>query len=308
MRTSLLIFTGAIALFAGCYDGEFDPDASGVFVCEADDDCPTGQICYDKVCVSDEGPALNIIGPEPFQRIQTDNAEQLAGFTVTIRGSDLMLSDSSQAVEGEGYISLLIDGTDVSGRIVAGDLAGGLTSGPYDLSGFEVGPHRLRVRAFHGDGKPYTNPSAATDGTFFRDDGTPQIAIVEPKPGHIQDVNNPMAVTLAAINWTWNSAGSTLADREGHTHTYSLSAYPGCLAADVASDAYCNYQYLVSISGQGIADNPILIQGEVSPDNLQLLPLGLQPFQAGLQDNEHEPFPDVDAPEYDEIPIELVAG
>ena len=303
-----ILAAGALAFVAGCYDGQFDPDASGVFLCASNDECPEGQECFNGVCLADEGPALTIQGPEPFQLIAAENTEALSSFTVTIRGSDLVLTDSNQAVEGEGYISLMIDGMDVTGRIVVGDLATGLTTDPQDLSAIAVGPHRLRVRAFYGNGEPYLNPSASTETIFFIDDGTPQVAIVEPRPGQIQATTGPMAVTIAAINWTWNSAGSAVAEREGHTHTYSLPNYPACLTAEPSSDEYCNFKYLGSFSGAGDPANPILLHGEITPDNLELLPLGPQPFQAGLQDNEHEPFPSPDAVEFDEIMIELVAG
>jgi hypothetical protein len=304
-----LVLTAGFSFLVACYEGEFDPDASSVYACSADDECADGQICFNSVCVSDVGPSLSIIGPEPFQLIAADNTDQLSAFTITVRGSDLTLTDSPQPVDGEGYIEVTVDGEDMLGRIVSGDLASGLTTPPLDISSAGVGPHRIRVRAVYGNDDPYVNPSSVAESIFFIDDGSPQVAVVEPRPGHRQAVDKPMAVTVAAINWTWNSAGSDLADAQGHTHTFSLAEYPGCLAAEPTSDEYCNFKYLGSFSGSGDPANPILIHGEVeSEGNLDLLPLGTRPFQAGLQDNAHEPYPSAAAPEFDQVTIELVSG
>ena len=308
MRKSSLLLIGALSFGASCYYADFDPDASNTFVCVSSDECPNSQECFNGVCVSDEGPSLSVIGPEPYQRVAAGNAEQLAGFTITVRGSGLALSDSSQSTEGSGYIEVSVDGQDQFGRIVAGDLSTGLTTDPIDLSDATVGPHRIDVQAYYGDGKPYGNPSAANGAIFFIDDGSPQLVIVEPAPGHVQRVSEPLQVTVAAINWTWNSANSPLSTLEGHTHVYSLNDYPACLAEDPTSDAYCNFKYLASFSGSGDPDNMLLIHGEVTVDNLELLPFGTQPFQAGLQDNEHEPFPTPQANEFDLVHFELIAG
>ncbi len=302
---SLSLALGLSALVGGCYGADFDPDASDVFVCALDEECSSSQVCFNGRCVVDEGPALSILGPEPFSRIGFDQTAQLSAFTVTVRGTGLEITDHNTAVEGEGFLQLEIDGVDTVGRIVAGDLSGGLTTPPVDLSGAAVGPHRIRVRAFYGDEKPYANPSATAEAMFFIDDGSPQLGIVEPKSGHIQSRNAPMSVTVAAINWTWQTSNSPLLDGEGHTHLYSLGEYPGCLEADPTSDEFCLFKYLVSVSGQGDPDNPILIHGEIPVEQLDLLPNGDMPLQAGLQDNQHEPVPSPGAIEFDEISIHL---
>ena len=306
MRSSTLFLSAALSFSAGCYYAEFDPDRSGTFVCGSTDECPEGQLCYGGVCVSDDGPALEISGPEPFTQISVDNLEQLSAFTITVRGSGLNLTDGVSVEEGSGHIRITIDDSDQFGTIVAGNLTQGFNSTPIDISGLPVGPHRIRARAFYGDGTPYSNPSAIADAIFFVDDGSPQIAIVEPRPGHQQRISSPMPIAIAAINWTWNSANSPLAENEGHTHVYSLPNYPQCLQVDPTSSEYCNNFYLQSFSGQGDATNPILLRGEVATDNLMPLGGGTHPFQAGLQTNEHDPFPMASANEFDQVMFQLL--
>ncbi len=295
MRRLTLTLTAGLAFSTGCYYGFVDPDASGAYVCGATEECPEGQVCFNGTCLSDEGPSLEIFGPEPFSRIASDDTMSLASFNMTLRGSGLTLTDGNAAVEGEGHLRVYIDGDDQFGRIESGNLSSGLNTEAIDITDLAVGPHRIRVRAFYSNGDPYPNPSSSADSMFFVDDGTPQIAIVEPKPGHVQRIDSDMAVTIAAINWTWNAANSPLAENEGHTHVYSLPNYPACLAVEETSDEYCNNFYLASFSTGVDPDNAILMQGVVTVDNLALLSPGTHPFQAGLQSNEHDPFPSVDA-------------
>ena len=62
MRT--LIAFIALSATVGCYSAEFDAAAGSVFTCEASEDCDTNSSCLRGICTNDEGPSVNIVGPE----------------------------------------------------------------------------------------------------------------------------------------------------------------------------------------------------------------------------------------------------
>ena len=301
LATALL--AACATLLPACYSASFDPDASGAFACQVEADCPSEQLCVAGTCVSDEGPRVSISGPEPLSTFAIDDTS-LESFQITVQGTNLALASGTSHEPGLGTLEVRIDGAIVAARVVEGDLATGFTVGPFDLSDEDAGPHRIQVAAHRLDGTPYPNPSALAHSIFFIDDGTPQIAIVEPAPGSAHLRSSPMSVTLGVINYTWKVKGGDDVDGIGHTHVYSNPAYPGCLDRDSESD--CNFLYLVSISGDGNPSDPRTISGKVEAEKLEALPPGPAPLQAGLQSNNHLPYPSDADVEFDAIEILLV--
>lgn len=295
--------TALLLVLSSCYTAEFQPDLSGAYACEVDQDCPVDQTCAAGICVSDDGPHLTISGPEPLTQIPVANTDALTGFQITLQGTGLTLSGGSTHMDGVGVLEVRIDGNIVEPRVESGNLGAGFTVGPFDMSGAEAGPHRIRISAHRLDGMPYPNPSSVADSVFFIDDGNPQVAIMSPPPGSIHSLTQPIPVTIASINYAWKTKGGDDLMGQGHTHVYSNAMYPGCLDASSTDD--CNFLYLVSISGDGDPSDPRMISGEIPVEKLESLSPGPIPLQAGLQTNNHLPFPTEPDIEYDQMEIEV---
>jgi hypothetical protein len=82
---------------------------------------------------------------------------------------------------------------------------------------------------------------------------------------------------------------------EGHTHIYLLDDYPACLED-------CNFGYLTSIKPP-TDDAGSMIEGEVEGTNFE--ETGTFTLSAGLQFNEHFPWPTPEDVVYDAIPITI---
>lgn len=296
----------------GCFTEQFDPDLSGVYYCQADSDCESNEQCELFRCVSDEGPQLEIRGPE-----EDGDAVDFGDSTmnVTVRGSGLELVEGSGKTEGEGFLRILIDGEQVGNRVVSGNLeqSPGVAES-VDVSGLEPGAHRLRVEAFYSDDTAYENPGASAERLFFLDDGSVHVAILSPAPGSQHRVGETLTMKVRAINFTWKDGEGDLdctqADveagdcnqslDEGHTHVYMLDDYPGCLDP-VDAEAGCNFGYVNSLKPEEDGDS------EVSgPLDFDFPDTGKVMISAGLQYSEHEPFPNPVEVVYDQVEIEII--
>lgn len=306
-----LVLSGLTA----CYSAEFDPNADEVFVCSLDEECNAGSTCEAGLCVVNEGPELEITGPEPLVAL----AEGASTFDLTIRGSSLTLVEpGGEPVEGEGYIEVNIDGLNVldaveQTQISDGNLATGIVVTGIELPDLTTTIHRVSAQAFRADGTPYLNQNATARQVFFRnkpdplftDEGglLPQIAVLEPWPGEEIPATEEVTVSVGAINWTWDTpaAGGVVKDpadpdtvKEGHTHIYfnldeaSVAQdelpYPECLPT-------CNLNYATTFNPDSAGtDNSKILSGPV-PLAEEFATKPSLNIRVGLQWNDHVPWP-----------------
>ena len=245
MRT--LIAFIALSATVGCYSAEFDAAAGSVFTCEASEDCDTNSSCLRGICTNDEGPSVNIVGPE-------ENSVFAAGdavvFPLTLSGTDLKLNEpNGQSVAGQGYLLVEVDGVTLPSRIISGQLSG-TVSEQLNLGILDGGYHRLRVSAVGLDNEPYANPSAVADVGLWVNDGLPHVGIRSPWPGDTYATGEPLDVSVVCLNCTFIDPDLAAADRvdeptpEGHTHIFfdrregvgGTLDYPACLPD-------CNFSY-----------------------------------------------------------------
>ncbi|WP_146155448.1 hypothetical protein [Enhygromyxa salina] len=300
---------------AGCYTVDFDETLSNVYYCQAVADCGANQACWQNRCVDDSGPVVTVTGPESLQNLTFD-AQTL---TVNYSTSNFTISDSNEVVEGEGKIAVSVAGTDISTVSVVS------AGAQLDISSLEPGAYRLLVEAVHGDGTPYDNPSASTYTVFYIEDQNPlrpQVAIVSPPPGYVHIVGEPLEVVIASRNFEfvdsgedcridpscdpWGPMGTPVPDGclpacpvvpAGHPHIYMLSDYPACLDNALS----CNGDYVLSLlSGDSTGDT---VTGVIPAD--RFTEVGTVTFSAGLQYNDHEPYPHENIRLFDQITIEL---
>lgn len=313
IRSTLAVGLALAGLgLGGCFSADFDADLSGVYYCQSDSDCESAERCDLFRCVNDEGPQLEIRGPE-----EDGDAVDfgMPSLNLTLRGSGIELVEGSQRVEGEGFLRVSIDGEVVGDRIVGGDLeeSPGLAEA-VDISGLAAGAHRIRVQAFYSDESPYENPGATAERLFFLDDGQVHVAILEPAPGSQHRVGETMMLRVRAINFTWKDgegdvdctqadveAGScNMSLDEGHSHVYTLDNYPECLDP-VDAEAGCNFGYANSLKPDEDGED------EVSgPLDFDFGEPGTVTISAGLQYNEHQPFPNPVEIRYDQVEVEII--
>ncbi len=309
---TLLGALGAAALVAGCYSAEFDPTTDEVFACFVDEDCSDGSTCEDRICIVNEGPSIEVTGPEFLSALD----EGVTTFDLTVRGSGLQLvPPGGDAVEGEGYLEVLIDDARVlsaieGNEISSGNLSTGLTEQGIMLPDIGRSVHRLSVEAFYADGTPYLNRSATARHVFFNNVSDPlfqdknglrpQIAVLEPWPGQELPATEQITVSVAAINWDWLPPTTSVDDRspetskkEGHTHIYfnrdeeSVDAedvYPDCLPA-------CNLEYVTTYNPDTAGtENSKILSGQISLSEEFAVKSTLD-IRVGLQWNDHVPWP-----------------
>lgn len=303
---------GAAGLLAGCYSAEFDPSSNEVFACFLDDDCDDGATCEDRVCVLNEGPELEVTGPEFLSALD----EGVTTFSLTIRGSGLeLVAPGGDAVEGEGYVEVFIDGARVlsaieGNEISSGNISTGLTVQDVLLPDLERTVHRIVVQAFKADGTLYLNRSATARHLFFRNEADPlfedkdglrpQIAIIEPWPGQQLPAMGDVKVSVAAVNWDWLPPTTSVDDRspatsskEGHTHIYfnrdrdsvpPEDVYPDCLPA-------CNLEYVTTYNPDTAGtENGKVLSGDISLSE-EFASKNTLDIRVGLQWNDHVPWP-----------------
>jgi len=243
-RGAMLLVLGALG---GCYGAQFDELASGVFVCEADDECAGGFTCLRGFCISDEGPVVEIDGPEEGSVFDVDAA---VVFPLALGGSGLDLDEPNGTHEaGRGYLRIEVDGEELPAPLISGSLDGSVTE-TLDLGMLSGGFHRLRVQAIGLDNEPYQNPSATADVGIWVNDGLPHVGIRTPYPGDTFTAGDPLDVAVVSLNCTFIDPDLAASDRvddpvpEGHTHVYfdrregvsGTLDYPSCLPE-------CNFDY-----------------------------------------------------------------
>lgn len=247
-RISATLGLGLCAsLCAGCYLAEFDEEADGIFACEADEDCGSSFTCVRSFCISDEGPAVAIDGPEESSVF---DAGQAVVFPLALHGSDLDLDEPNGTHEpGRGYLLVEVDGEELPMRFISGSLDGSVTE-TLDLGIMDGGFHRLRVKAIGLDNEPYGNPSAVADVGIWVNDDLPHIGVRSPWPGDTVTAGDPLDVEVVSLNCTFIDPNLAASDRvddpvpEGHTHIYldrregvdGELDYPDCLPE-------CNFDY-----------------------------------------------------------------
>lgn len=304
----------------GCYTVDFDETLSNVYYCQTSADCGENQACWQFRCVDDTGPALTVTGPEALQNLTFD-AEML---TVNYSATNFTISDSNNVVEGEGKIAVSIVGTDISTISVIEQGA------QLNISTLGPGTHRVLVQAVRGDGTPYENPSASVHTVFYIEDANatrPQVAIASPAPGYVHIVGEPLEVVVATRNFDIVDSGEDCRIPDGcdpwgpdmmpvpadclpecpvvptgHPHVYMLSNYPACLDNAIS----CNGDYVLSLRTGELAS---VGSGEkvtgIIPETV-FTEAGTFTFSAGLQYNDHEPYPNAGIRFFDQITIEVV--
>lgn len=309
-----------LSALAGCYGGQFDGAAAGVFACSTDDECPSTQICLLDICVVDDAPELTVLGPEPLQAFSTDSTS----FSLTLantKAEPFILGEPGDPA-ADGYVRVWVDGEEIT-PIVSGNLAESVNVTGISIPEPTVGAHRIRALIFDSSGKPFPNPSTVADRLFWvaHPDERPMIAIRKPFPRWddvplvVTDqliVGEEFQVEVAAHHIEWhNPVDDDRTEGQGHTHVFALDGYPGCLPG-------CNYSYMASLkpsASSGIDDR--IVDGPAA----MLLPTepGPRTLSAGLQHNNHFPYgadtdkeadwdPSFDdALVHDSIPVEFFA-
>jgi hypothetical protein len=295
---SLISLTMGVTI--GCYSVNFDETLSDVYYCLSDADCGESQACFQFRCVDDSGPQVVVTGPELLQNLAFGSATLTANYDI----QNFTISDANAVVEGEGKVQVSIAGTDISAISIVE------AGAELNISTLTPGAYHLHVQAVYGDGTPYTNPGASAYTLFFIEDENPerpQIAIVWPPPGHVHIVGEPLEVTVAVRNFELHDAGTDCRIDEGcdpwgasadtclpecdvipngHPHVYMLENYPACLSASPS----CNGDYALSMrtaeSDGEIVTASILADKFTEPGSFT--------FSAGLQYNDHEPYPNID--------------
>jgi hypothetical protein len=312
---ALLAASGALS---GCYGAQFDAFASGVYACEIDDDCQAEFSCLRGVCVDDDGPKLEILGPETLTKF----SEGVTEIPLTVSLADVELAEPGGSHQpGKAYLEVWIDGLPVNtregGNPLSDAVGSSVTVPAVELPDGIVylGEHRLRVEAFQLDGQPYSNPSAEARRMFFIANATtPQIAVLSPWPGDEQRADQTMLVEIAAVNWTWTDpVPGGMDDSQGHTHVYFNKDFPDCLPG-------CNFDYA---DGGALTRSANLdpLQPNVLRAELEIAEADATPgdftVSAGLNWDSHIPWPaatsetvDVDAVrdqlEHDSVTVQLV--
>ena len=232
----LALMTGAAA---ACYSAEFDEDASGLYICEADSDCGDNFRCFEGLCLLDEGPKITVLGPEFLQQFQAGSSV----FPFSFRATDLTLVEPGGPDDGQsGYIEVFLDGeplTDVN-PITSGPITTGIQLDA-DAGVALRGGHRLEAKVFRPDGTQYTNPSAFGRSIFFVENGShtvpgtsneaelPLAVITSPWPGDVIDRDEDLRLEVSTLNWTWVDASEPEPAVQGHAHVYfDIPDYPAC--------------------------------------------------------------------------------
>lgn len=289
---------------SGCYAAELDPDASAVYVCDGDADCPLGQACADSVCRSLAelaGPRIAIDSPPRLHVYSPEDATIPLSFS----GENLLLTaDESDDVRA-GYIEVYLDGTLVD-AVTAGDLERGIDMGSLAMP-TTGGLHHLVLSPRHLDGGRFETAEPDAHVAFWVDDGREYVAIVEPPPGARYDADDPeVTVEIASLNFTLVNPGFIGPDEsgsapEGYVHIFVDADVPTCLPA-------CNFDYQTSMIPPGLARVT-----ELGAEQALRLPdgVGTVRIQIVAQAITNQPYyrdpEDADLVYY-EVPVQAVVG
>jgi hypothetical protein len=300
IRRIALLSVGSVA----CYAADLDTDASQVFVCEEDDECPLGQACADGVCSSLSalnGPVLTITSP-PSLHVFAQNESTIP---LSFEGSSLVLTSDDSDDGSAGYIEIYVDGALVD-AVTDGTLEDGieLTSLPMPTVG---GLHHVVLSARHIDGGRFDGVDSEAHVAFWVDDGREYVAIVEPPPGTRVDSDDAeVELEVASLNFTLVNPGFVGPDEvsaapQGYVHIFVDADVPSCLPA-------CNFDYQTSIIPPGLARVTQLRseQALILPDGV-----GTVRIQIVAQAISNEPYyrdPEGADLVYYEVPVQSVVG
>jgi hypothetical protein len=322
-RVSILSGSFVLGLSA-CYTVEFDESKDDAYYCQSDDECLATQACQQFRCVDNSGPQIVITGPEAQPpSVFPPNHPTL---DVTLSVTDFMLDEGNGVAEGSGKVQLTIDPhKDPLITTLIDTQSGQISLG----AGLQPGPHRLVAQAVFGDGTAYTNPGARDHTVFFTAENNmrPQIAILEPGPGHIHVAGEPLEVRIINIGFDFvdNAKDCRVVDgcdpfdplatcefvegappectqisMTGHAHMYLLDDYPACLSAEPVG---CNNSYIATVrpeGGPGGNEVTTVIPGDA------FLEPGEFTLSTAMQYSLHDPYPNKDFIVFDQIPITIV--
>lgn len=174
-RRALACFS--LGLLSACLTNEPDPDASGIYACVGTEDCPGEQACLQGVCEAVALPVVTISSPEDLEALPFGTEHQevlsLTGANLTLRP----LSESSEAIPGEGHIVVFVDEVEVL-VIDSGNLGAGIQEF-IDIPD-TPGVHYIRAQARLNDGSDYDNPEGSGRNLVWVDDGREHVALRRP--------------------------------------------------------------------------------------------------------------------------------
>lgn len=210
-------------LLGGCLTNVLDPEQGGVFVCVDDSECPGSQACLQQVCEAIELPDLVITNPEDGRAFPFGEPH---GMSMKVTGENLTLralSDSKDAVPGEGHLVIFVDEVEVT-KIDKGDLSAGVT---VDIDIPDTpGAHRLRAQARLNNGTDYDNETASARNLVWIDNGRQHVALRSPWPGDAFGLEAQKIEAEVAV-FGGISIGPPMTMKE-HVHVYYGVSFPGC--------------------------------------------------------------------------------
>ena len=243
----------SLLFLGGCLTNTPDPAAGGIYACVEDSDCPGTQACLQQTCEAVALPVLEIFSPEDekpytFTNDGVDHPEVLS-----VNATDMVLrplSESSEAVPGEGHLVVFIDEAEI-GIIDSGDLGAGvqIEFGVPDVPGV----HRIRVQARLNDGTDYDNEGGAARNLVWVDDGNEHVALRSPWPGQVFSLE---AQTIDAEVAAFGIEIGSPDDELEHVHIYYGKSFPACLDKDI--DPLCEAAYSGVVSNDDSFDPVIL--------------------------------------------------
>lgn len=252
-KCSELVWVLALGATGGCLVDAVEDAPGGVFACDVDEQCPADQSCLVGRCESVPPPRLEVRFPEAFDVVATVTpgaASVMMPMTVSIGGSDLALVEprtSDDALAGEGYVELWVDGVAVK-EVSSGDLAAGVSEEV--VVGTTPGPHRIAAVARRADGARYDNEGALATRVVWVDDGSPHVAVVRPWPDQrIALETTELEVEVAALNFALVPAAASFDGPHGHAHIHYDDPFPAC-PADPSCD--CCYIAIATPSSSDI--------------------------------------------------------
>lgn len=232
----------AAAFSAGCFSAELDPELSGVFACETNDDCFQGRQCIADVCTTAPRPELMILSPESLERVGAPGSGTIE-LTISLLDQAAaplaLVVPGTPAVPGEGYIELFVDGELVE-TIFEGD--SGSTLRVRTQLAATAGGHRIRARAVLGNGEPY--PAADVRRVVWvEEEGStvPRVTIVSPWPGEeFSTMSQELEVVVATRNFSLvpTQNAEETGSPHGHAHVYYDAPFPACALDDECADSY----------------------------------------------------------------------
>ncbi|PRQ02395.1 hypothetical protein ENSA5_23220 [Enhygromyxa salina] len=277
------------ALFiAGCLTNVPDPALGSTYACVDDSDCPGTQTCLQQVCEAVELPVVKIVNPEDEKPYTyTDGAAPHAE-VLNLAATNLVLrelSESSEAVAGEGHLVVFVDEIEVA-LIDSGDLSGGVQV-PIEIPDVP-GVHRIRVQARLNDGTDYDNETARARNLVWVDDKRIHVALRSPWPGESFSLESqPVQATVAVLGDVSIGPPSTGLE---HVHVHYGDSFPACL-----DDPLCVVGYVGIVPSNDDEFGPVFLPKSAA---------GMVTLTALIKNSDHTTYlDDMEEPVWSEIQI-----